>query len=56
MNFVDDIRALKFVRHFHRKRILRFQNKRQFKQIEDVNDLARSKIIMSNLNKILGSK
>lgn len=56
MDFVTDTRALKFVRHFHRKRIQRFANKRQFKQIEDRTDLARSKVIMDKLNQILGSK
>ena len=50
-NFVEDTRALKFVRQFHRKRILRFLKNQQFREVEGVTDLQRSKDILLELNK-----
>lgn len=49
-DFVEDVRALKFVRQFHRKRILRFLKNQQFHGIENVTDLQRSKDILLELS------
>ena len=49
-NFVEDTRALKFVRQFHTKRIQRFLRGRQFREVEDKTDLARSKKMVEALN------
>ena len=49
-NFVEDARALMFVRQFHRKRILRFLKNQQFHGIEGVTDLQRSKDILLELS------
>lgn len=54
MNFVEDTRALKFVRQFHSKRILRFLKNQQFHGVENVTDLQRSKDIVIELNKRIG--
>ena len=53
-NFVEDTRALMFVRQFHRKRILRFLKNQQFREVEGVTDLQRSKEIIVQLNGMLG--
>lgn len=53
-NFVEDTRALKFVRQFHTKRIKRFLKGKPFKDVEDTTDLARSKDMVEKLNVILG--
>ena len=50
-NFVEDTRALMFVRQFHSKRILRFLKGKQFHEVENVTDLQRSKDILLELNK-----
>ena len=52
-NFVEDTRALTFVRQFHRKRILRFLKNQQFREVEDIADLERSKSMVIELNKII---
>ena len=49
-NFVEDTRALKFVRQFHRKRILRFLKNQQFREVENTTDLQRSKDILLELD------
>ena len=49
-NFVDDLRSLKFVRQFHRNRVLRFLKGRQFRDIEGTTDLQRSKAIIEAIN------
>ena len=49
-NFVEDTRALMFVRQFHRKRILRFLKNQQFREVENVADLQRSKDILLELS------
>ena len=49
-NFVEDTRALKFVRQFHRKRILRFLKNQQFREVENNTDLQRSKDILLELD------
>ena len=49
-NFVEDTRALMFVRQFHRKRILRFLKNQQFYGIENTMDLQRSKDILLELS------
>ena len=49
-NFVEDTRALKFVRQFHSKRILRFLKNQQFREVEGVTDLQRSKDILLELS------
>ena len=54
MNFVEDTRALMFVRQFHRKRILRFLKNQPFREVENVTDLQRSKEIIVQLNGMLG--
>ena len=53
-NFVEDTRALKFVRQFHRKRILRFLKNQQFREVENTTDLQRSKDILGELNERIG--
>ena len=52
-NFTQDQRALKFVRQFHRNRILRFLKGRQFKDVENTTDLQRSKDMMIALNEVI---
>ena len=49
-NFVEDTRALMFVRQFHSKRILRFLKNQQFREVEGVTDLQRSKGILLELS------
>ena len=53
-NFVEDTRALMFVRQFHRKRILRFLKNQPFREVENVTDLQRSKDIVLKLNGMIG--
>ena len=53
-NFVEDTRALKFVRQFHSKRILRFLKNQQFREVENNTDLQRSKDILGELNERIG--
>ena len=53
-NFVEDTRALMFVRQFHSKRILRFLKNQQFREVEGVTDLQRSKEIIVQLNDMIG--
>ena len=52
-NFVEDTRALKFVRQFHSKRIVRFLKNKPFHEVENVTDLQRSKDMTIELNKII---
>ena len=54
LNFVEDTRALMFVRQFHSKRIVRFLKNQQFREVEGVTDLQRSKEIIVQLNGMLG--
>ena len=49
-DFVEDVRALKFVRQFHSKRILRFLKNQQFREVENTTDLQRSKDMIIQLN------
>ena len=49
-NFVEDTRALMFVRQFHSKRILRFLKNNQFREVENTTDLQRSKEMVIELN------
>ena len=49
-NFVEDTRALKFVRQFHRKRIVRFLKNNHFREVENITDLQRSKDILLELS------
>ena len=49
-NFVEDTRALMFVRQFHSKRILRFLKNQQFREVENTTDLQRSKDILLELD------
>mgnify|MGYP003505306987 FL=1 len=49
-NFVEDTRALMFVRQFHSKRILRFLKNQQFREVENNTDLQRSKDILLELS------
>ena len=49
-NFVEDTRALMFVRQFHRKRIVRFLKNQQFREVENTTDLQRSKDMIIELN------
>ena len=49
-NFIEDTRALKFVRQFHSKRILRFLKNQQFREVENTTDLQRSKDILLELS------
>ena len=56
MQFTTDIRSLKFLRQFHRNRILRFAAGRQFKDVEDKNDLERSQRIVGKVTEILGEQ
>ena len=53
-NFVEDTRALKFVRQFHSKRILRFLKNQQFREVENTTDLQRSKDILLELSERIG--
>ena len=53
-NFVEDTRALMFVRQFHSKRILRFLKNQQFREVENTTDLQRSKDILLELNERVG--
>ena len=53
-NFVEDTRALMFVRQFHSKRVVRFLKNQQFREVEGVTDLRRSKEIIVQLNGMLG--
>ena len=53
-NFVEDTRALMFVRQFHSKRILRFLKNQQFREVENTTDLQRSKDIVVELNERIG--
>ena len=53
-NFVEDTRALMFVRQFHSKRILRFLKNNHFREVENVTDLQRSKEIIVQLNGMIG--
>ena len=53
-NFVEDTRALMFVRQFHSKRIMRFLKNQQFRAVEGVTDLRRSKEIIVQLNGMIG--
>ena len=52
-NFVEDTRALMFVRQFHSKRILRFLKNQPFREVEGVTDLQRSKEMVIELNKMI---
>ena len=54
MNFVEDTRALKFVRKFHSKRITRFLKNQPFREVENTTDLQRSKHIVLKLNEMIG--
>ena len=54
MNFVEDTRALKFVRQFHRKRIVRFLKNKPFREVENTTDLQRSKSIILLINEKIG--
>ena len=49
-NFVEDTRALMFVRQFHSKRIVRFLKNQQFREVENNTDLQRSKDILLELS------
>ncbi len=49
-NFVEDTRALMFVRQFHRKRIVRFLKNQQFREVEGATDLQRSKDMIIELS------
>ena len=53
-NFVEDARALKLVRQFHRKRILRFLKNQPFREVENTTDLQRSKSIILSINERIG--
>ena len=53
-NFVEDTRALKLVRQFHSKRILRFLKNKQFREVENITDLQRSKSIVLAINERIG--
>ena len=53
-NFVEDTRALMFVRQFHSKRIVRFLKNQQFREVENTTDLQRSKDIILELNERIG--
>ena len=52
-NFVEDTRTLMFVRQFHNKRIVRFLKNQQFREVENITDLQRSKDMVIELNKII---
>ena len=54
LNFVEDTRALMFVRQFHNKRIVRFLKNNQFREVENITDLQRSKEIIVQLNGMIG--
>lgn len=53
MNFVEDTRALMFVRQFHQKRIVRFLKNKPFREVENTTDLQRSKGIVLKLSGII---
>ena len=53
-NFVEDARALMFVRQFHRKRIMRFLKNQHFREVENTTDLQRSKSIILSINERIG--
>ena len=53
-NFVEDTRALMFVRQFHSKRIVRFLKNQQFREVENTTDLQRSKSIIMSINERIG--
>ena len=53
-NFVEDTRALMFVRQFHSKRVVRFLKNQQFREVENTTDLQRSKDIILELNERIG--
>ena len=53
-NFVEDTRALMFVRQFHSRRVVRFLKNQQFREVEGVTDLRRSKEIIVQLNVMIG--
>ena len=53
-NFVEDARALMFVRQFHNKRVLRFLKNQQFREVENTTDRQRSKDIVLELNERIG--
>ena len=53
-NFVEDTRALKLVRQFHSKRILRFLKNQPFREVENTTDLQRSKSIILSINERIG--
>ena len=53
-NFIEDTRALMFVRQFHSKRILRFLKNQQFREVENTTDLQRSKSIILSINERIG--
>ena len=53
-NFVEDTRALMFVRQFHSRRVVRFLKNQQFREVEGVTDLRRSKEIIVQLNGMIG--
>ena len=55
-NFVEDARALVFVRQFHRKRIMRFLKGQPWKGLEDQTDLQRSKSIIFAINDKVGKE
>lgn len=56
MNTVTDIRALRMVRQFHSKRVLRFLKGRQLREVESLDDLQRSKSYILELNNLIGDK
>lgn len=53
-NFVEDARALMFVRQFHRKRVMRFLKGQQWKALENQTDLQRSKSMILTINEKIG--
>lgn len=53
-NFVEDARALMFVRQFHRKRVMRFLKGQQWKTLENQTDLQRSKSMILTINDKIG--
>lgn len=53
-NFVEDARALMFVRQFHRKRVMRFLKGQQWKTLENQVDLQRSKSMILTIDEKIG--
>lgn len=53
-NFVEDTRALMFVRQSHSKRVIRFLKNNQFREVENITDLQRSKDILLEINERIG--